>query len=125
MSDDYDLPLPYDLNLFRGDTFRRGVRIKDDAGAYTDLTGSTPMAQIRSYEGATDVLIAVTVTNDPDQVANKGLLTLLIPTVTLASFPKGFKGKIGVWDLQITWPSGDIVTYLEGDVNLKGDVSHV
>lgn len=120
-----DLPLKYDIYAPKGDTYRRGVRIMNQVtGTYDDLTGCTVAAQARATLFDSTPIFDFTVTLDPDQVTNPGLLELEIPdTVTseFGTFPD--YTQIGVWDFELTWPSGDVVTYLEGDVYTKGDVT--
>jgi hypothetical protein len=120
-----ELPLAYDIRTRRGDTYRRRVTITDSStGAGDDLSGATLLAQVRETSNSDTVLFTLETTPDADQVANPGLLDLVIPSATTSTFPKDFVDmRIGYWDLQVTWPSGDVTTYLEGEVVSKGDIS--
>lgn len=118
-------PLPYDLRYYRGDTYKRSIRIREldengVAGEPYDLTGCTVLAQVREYYDG-KVLSTINVTIDPDQVSEetKGYLYLELDT----NMTK-MGGEIGVWDLQIKWPSGEYFTYLKGIVHCTLDVSY-
>lgn len=120
-----ELPLPYDIIARRGDTYRRRIRISDQVTSEPkDLTGAIVTAISKETVFSPAVLFTFTCTIDPDQVANTGELDLLIPDDVTAGFPiRHEESLIGVWDLQILYPSGDTITYLAGDVYTKGDVS--
>lgn len=120
-----ELPLPYDLYAPKGDTYRRGVRVKDQlTDLYQDLTGAVITGQIRNtlFDATPSYNLVITI--DPDQVANKGLFHFEIPDDVSATFPL-FPDwqEIGVYDIQVVWPGGDTVTYLAGNVLTKGDVT--
>lgn len=122
-----DLPLTYDIYAPKGDTYRRGVRIKNQVtNTYEDLTGVVLAGQVRSTLFDTTDMFDLTLAIDPDQVTNMGLLWLEIPDTISETFPLYPDWiQFGVWDLEVTWPSGDVVTYLSGDVYTKGDVTRV
>lgn len=116
-------PLAYDLHYYRGDTYRRTVRISDinedgTQGEPKDLTGCTVLAQVREYYDG-KVLSVINTTINPDQVEFTGYLDLELDT-----HMTDLEGQVGIWDLQITWPSGDVYTYLKGNVTCKLDVSY-
>ncbi len=127
MENDGTLPLYYPLVLrAHGDTFRLDFQLLNDDDPY-DLTGCTALSEIRYAPAVSQVLMQPTVTIDPDQVTlnTKGLLHFVVEPVAYGRVPRFPElTEFGTWDLQITWPSGDVITYLEGPVSLKGDSSH-
>ncbi len=124
MENDGTLPLNYDLYLYHGDTERRKIELENTEEPY-DLTGCVVTAQIRVARPVPRVLVPIVVTVDPDQVTNKGDIWFEIEKDSYLSVPRFSETQeFGVWDLQIVWPSGDSITYLEGSVFFKGDVTH-
>ncbi len=120
MENDGTLPLRYDLNLYHGDTFRLGVRLRQANNTAYELTGCVILAQIRRAKMVPGTLIPLSATLDAE---DDTLIWLEIENYSsIQRFPEAM--SIGVWDLQITWPSGDVVTYLDGEVILEGDVSY-
>lgn len=88
----------------------------DDPGQNpTDFTGCAGTALIKDKVGGT-TLATFTVTFP---VPEKGQvkLSLTAAQTTSLSF------KTGVWDLFVTFPSGKVVKYLEGNVVLDPNVS--
>jgi len=143
------LPATYDLTgaraIYCGDTYQMNLTLRsqvsnpDDPtgplipGDPLDLTGCEVLAQVRpGRRGTGDTpAIAFDVVN-ADSLDDTGVINLVMPpskTTTLAvDNPK----LIGVWDLQITWPSPDddvdgeplVRTYLAGNVAMVKDVSY-
>jgi hypothetical protein len=106
-------PGSYDLCLYRGDSARWRFQLwQDDAKTQpADLTGATVLAQIRDRPDGSnivDLTCTITTPNIIDVALAAG-----------AAVPQR-----GVWDLQVTYPSGDIVTYLTGRVAMQLDVTH-
>lgn len=88
------------LYMKRGDTFEVDLLCTDAAGTAQDLTGYTARSQLRFGE---DALVELTVTIDPDQTANTGLVALSYGGAT-SSWPVG----TGLLDLELTDPDGRI-----------------
>ena len=108
-------PGVYDLELYRGDTCRWQARLWDDApgGIPIDLTGSTVAAEIRDKSAGAKVVELETSITPPN------IIDIAIDGEAMwATCPSK-----GVWDLQITAPSGDVRTVLRGDVEVTGDVT--
>jgi hypothetical protein len=110
-------PGTYNLNIYRGDTDRRQFKLWTDKARTqpADLTGVTVIATIRDkISGGSYVLLpscAITLPNIIDMV-----------TTSLQSTGLPITG--GVWDLQLTYPSGDVTTVLKGVVLLTQDVTN-
>lgn len=101
------MPATHALDLYRGDTWRQRFIVSD-----RDLTGVTMQAQIRDrIDGTvqTEITLALTLPN---------IIDAYLPASTTGTFTSS-----GVWDLQLTWPNGDIQTILAGPVKLKLDVT--
>ena len=118
------LPLTYDLVYYRGDTFKRTIRLRSlnengTPGPELDLSGCTVLSQVREYTDG-KILTTIDAQVDPDQVTNKGQIHLVMDT-TFTSY----EGEVGVWDMEVTWPDTTKVTYLKGKVINDLDVSHV
>lgn len=116
------LPAKYDFTLYRGDTFRRVIRLRtvledgtlDD---YADLTGCVALAQVRATTGATEIL-ATFATSVLDQVTNTGAVQMELSPEQTADLPNSAR-----WDIQLTHPNGDVHTYLAGKITATGQVS--
>lgn len=107
------IPGTYDLCIYRGDTARWRFLVWQDLAKTVpvDLTGATVRSQIRNAPGGgnpTDMNCTVTVPNTIDMV---------LPAGTNPS-PRG------VWDLEVTYPSGDVFTILSGRVMTMADVTN-
>lgn len=120
------LPLQYDINLYRHDSYSRTIRLRglDDNGNpsdYYDLTGCTILAQVRQYPGGpvTMPISAVAM----DQTTHKGSIILQISPAEHSVIPTGM-GDVGRWDLQITSLDLETTTYLAGKVTMREDISN-
>jgi hypothetical protein len=108
------LPAPYDLALYRGDTLRLQFALWSDAGRTqpTDLTGVTALSQIRDKpDGKTVVELTCTITAP-------NIIDLYLDADDAEALPKK-----GAWDLQLTWPSGDVLSPVAGKVTVTADVT--
>jgi hypothetical protein len=108
-------PGVYNLDIYRGDTFRRQFKLWSDTKRTiaTDLTGVTVNASIRdkalggSFEQPLDCVVT---------------LPNIIDMVLLADLSRSLPA-VGVWDLQLTYPSADVYTPLKGAVIVTQDVT--
>lgn len=111
------MPLPgvYDLVLYRGDTYEWRFQFwADEARTQAiDLTDAVPKAEIRARSGALPVTTLYTAVGIPN-IVYMGLLVAAWETIP----PTG-----GVWDLQITFPDGDVHTPVRGAVTVCADVT--
>lgn len=118
-------PAVYDIAPYRGDTFRRIIRLRlmnedGTAGAYADLTDCTPLAQVKGAENATTPLQTfITEVLNQSIVGNLGKVRVELAPSQTADLPKK-----AFWDLQLTHPNGDIHTYLAGKVTPSGQISY-
>lgn len=108
------IPGTYDLCLYRGDTSRWQFRLwQDEARTMpVDLTGAAVLAQIRA--GPTGNVQATPTTS----IIPPNLIDMVLTAAQSASLAAG-----GVWDLEITYASGDVATPLRGRVQVQQDVT--
>jgi hypothetical protein len=108
------MPGPYSLVLYRGDTAHwRFILWLDTAKTQpADLTGATAKAQIRDKPAGAVIVELV--------------CTVELPNVVVMDLDAAASSTLppkGVWDLQMTYASGDIVTILAGSVTVTPDVT--
>jgi hypothetical protein len=108
------LPGNHDLRIYRRDSFRQQVDLWLDKAMTepADLTGVTAKAEIRTA---------------PRGIIIKDIgCTIILPNqVHLAMSPVDTDVSTlrGVWDLQLTYPGGDVQTVLAGAVTFVLDVT--
>jgi hypothetical protein len=107
-------PGVFDLNLYRGDSYHWQARLWEDApgGTPTDLTGATAKSEIRDKSAGTKVVELDTAIIPPNVVD-----ITMTPAMWLDC------PATGVWDLQLTMPSGEVRTALTGKVTTTPDVT--
>jgi hypothetical protein len=109
-------PGTLNLTIYHGDTYRWTFTLWQDAGKTipADLTGVVPKAEIRvsSAGGAIITTMDLTV-QTPNQIL------AVLPTAKTALLPKSG----GTYDLQLTYPNGDVQTVLSGLVTVTMDVT--
>jgi hypothetical protein len=108
------IPGQYDLQLYRGDTFKWTVKLWKDAKQTdpTNLTGATVKAEYRDKTGGTPVVSITTALTLPNTI------DLTFPAAAWATAPLA-----GIWDLQVTMPDASVNTVLRGNVQVIGDVT--
>jgi hypothetical protein len=96
------LPGTYSLALYRGDSYAwRFLVWNDDAKTDpADLAGVTAKAEIRDRPGGSSIMPLVCTVTQPN-IVNVELTAGLWLTWQLLS---------GAWDLQLTYPSGEVLT---------------
>jgi hypothetical protein len=105
------IPGTYDLCLYKGDTGRWQFRLWTDEAKTqaADLTGATAKAQIRPGHSGSATNMTCTITT---------------PNIIDMALPAGSSPPArGLWDLEITYASGDVQTVLAGKVTTQGDVT--
>lgn len=114
------LPSNFDIELYKGDFFPLTITLVQPAVSGNtkpplNLTGYTAQAQIRTNFGG-EAIYAFTVTI-PDPTSGK--VNLVLPSSVSAGIAAGSY----VWDFQIKEPSGNVRTYLAGDVTIYNEVT--
>jgi len=109
------LPGNYSLTLYRGDSYSwRFVVWTDEAKTEeADLTGVTAKAEIRDKSGGLSIMTLECSIELPN-VVNVALTADLWVDWLLSK---------GVWDLQLTYPGGEVVTVVAGSVSVTADVT--
>jgi hypothetical protein len=105
-------PATLPLELYRGDSMRLRIKLFDQLKEPIDLTGVIPKSEIRDRPAGTQI-------------------TLLDCTVTLPNIIEVFLTPTqshqlpanGVWDLQLSYSSGEVKTPLAGPVKVTPDVT--
>jgi hypothetical protein len=115
-------PVKLDLEIYKGSTYRKSLQwIVSSTNTPMDITACTIKMQIRPYLGSNDVLLELSTVNGRVLIVD-GLLgkwqIYLTPAETLAlDFVKA------VYDLDITFPSTEVHTPIQGDVTLIKQVT--
>ena len=105
-------PANLPLDLYRGDSGRMQVTVSDKAQQPVDLTGVVAKAEIRDRPAGTTIVPLICVVTLPN----------IIDVTLLAADSQKLPSK-GVWDLQLTYASGDVKTLLVGQVQVTTDVT--
>ena len=105
-------PAKYDLNMYRGDSYGWRFKLWQDKNRTvpTDLTGCTVNSEIRDKPSGAKIVVlncTVTLPNIIDVVMTPDMYAIC-PTK-------------GGWDLQITYPTGEVKTPIGGGVNVSPD----
>jgi hypothetical protein len=103
-----------DLNLYQGDDYDGTVLVQHEDGTPADISGYTARSQIRRAIADEDPEVAVEITT-----------TVVSPEVFL-HIPHDITATLSgayVWDLQLTTPSGTIITVAKGKVKLTYEVT--
>lgn len=107
------LPSNVNLEIWQGDAQRYDITLTGADGVAIDLTGATAAAVVReSFTAPTSYAFQCTIT------ANK--IALYMSSTVSKSMPAGNY----VWNLQLTAASGDVRTYMAGDVVVYPEVDH-
>jgi hypothetical protein len=108
------LPVNYTLELYRGDSYRRQFRLWANLlkTEPVDLTGVVASAAIRSSPPKTEspILLTCSIAANIIDVALSAGDSLVVPVS-------------GQWDLQLTYPSGEIRTIVAGSVIVQGETT--
>jgi len=104
------LPVNYDLDAYRGDTWSQGFRFLRDTTP-VDLTGATLKSEARAPDGTSTTLIV--------QIddATDGRFGLRLPT------PVPPPGRYE-YDIELTEPGNVISTWVKGALNVVRDVTN-
>lgn len=105
----------YPLTLYHGDTYAWRFRCWEDEAKTieADLTGVVAKAEIRERPGGT--------------VLTELDCTVELPNIVMVRLGiyawDGWSKSKAAWDLQLTWPSDDVVTIVAGPVVVESDIT--
>lgn len=104
-------PVLYPLSIYRGDSYHWQFTLWADAEKTEpiDLTGVQVAAELRQDQRVTK--LAISVTDNTIVVTLSAPVSQKLPATTAR------------WDLQLTYPSGDVQTIVRGDVYVLVDVT--
>lgn len=107
-------PGKFDLDLYRGDSYAWRFILWQDAAQTipTDLAGATVAAEIRDKSAGNKIVELTVVATMPNIVD-----VSMTPTMYADCPAKG------VWDLQVTFPDGQVHTPIAGQVTVTADVT--
>ena len=108
------VPFRYDLAIYRGDSYGWQFRLWQDQAKTIPvvLTGASAAAQIRDRPDGTRI-----VSMDCD---------ITLPNIVAVSLSPASSQRVpdqGVWDLQLTFPEGQVATAVNGAVSTTLDVT--
>jgi hypothetical protein len=105
-------PANLPLEIYRGDSMRLRVKLFDDTQQPVDLTDTLAKSEIRDRPaGTTIVALSCTITLP-------NIVELFLTPSDSHKLPQQ-----GVWDLQLTYPSGEVQTPVGGQVSVTPDVT--
>lgn len=108
-------PAVYNLDLYRGDTYAWQFVLYTNSSMTTpaDLTGVVAKAELRQTSGSTPIASLICDVEQPNKV-NVNLTVLAWDTIAWSQ---------GRWDLQLTYPAGEVITILKGEVTVTPDIT--
>jgi len=109
-------PGKYPLSLYRGDSYSWSFVLWTDTDKTlpADLTGVTAKAQIRDRPGGTKEIITLAC-----EVVMPNTVAMILDAASSARLAT----TAAVWDLQLTYESGEVATILAGAVTVTADVT--
>ena len=109
-------PASFSLDIYRGDSGHWQFKLWNVDGTPTDLTGVVAKSQIRDRPGGTQIITLTCSITLPN------IIDVMLTAAESAQFHTNGITK-GAWDLQLTYPSGDILTVVGGTVTVTPDVT--
>lgn len=104
------VPATLDWNLYRGDTARINIILRDESNEVMDLSVYEFQGQVKATPKDIESLQEITITK------SESAITLLIPDTS--NLPRK-----AYFDIQSTHTSGDVQTILKGNINVEDDVT--
>lgn len=104
------VPATLDWNLYRGDTARINIVLRDESNEVMDLSVYEFQGQVKASPKDIESLQEITITK------SESAITLLIPDTS--NLPRK-----AYFDIQSTHTSGDVQTILKGNINVEDDVT--
>lgn len=109
-------PAQYNVKIWRNDSWAQTFAILADTTPI-DLSGSTILIQVRPTPSSTEV--ALTLTTDDSSIGIGGVDNNQITLNKIVDVAAGAY----VYDMNVTFPSGEVKTYLWGNFIVSEDIS--
>lgn len=109
-----------DITIEQGATFTYPLIYKDSEGTPVNLTGYTARMQVRRSK-ASDVAV-LTLTTENGSITLGGAAGT-INVVASAENTAAITIKVGVYDLELVSPSGNVKRLIEGEVTISQEVT--
>lgn len=111
-----ELPVTYNISVYRGDTWSQAFRILED-NQPVDLTGAT-LASWAVEQGSCEPgngHVDLQVTVDPDPTT--GMFTLALPA-------GGLEASRYTYDVEVTTADTRVTTWVRGRLDVTGDITN-
>jgi hypothetical protein len=92
--------------------------LRDDTGSAVDLSGATARLHVRDGSGA-KVAEASTADGRITISPAEGRISLIMPASAMTVPPGTYR-----WDLEVTWPGGDVQTIEQQSLVVMEDMTH-
>jgi len=109
-------PAQYNVKIWRNDSWAQVFALLADTTPI-DLSGSTILIQVRPTPSSSEV--ALELTTDDSSIGIGGIDSNQITLNKIVDIPAGTY----VYDMNVTFPSGEVKTYLWGNFIVTEDIS--
>lgn len=111
----------YDITIEQGATFLLPLLWKDPQGDPVDLTGYSAKMQVRRKAGSVDPpLLDLSSTNGGITLGDAAGTIVITASATQTT---AMTGRTGVYDLELTSPTGVVTRLVEGAVDIHPEVT--
>jgi FlaG/FlaF family flagellin (archaellin) len=119
----------YHIAVDQGSTFRKAITWKDGSGNPVNLAGYSARMQVRSSFASSTVVLSMTTVNGKIMLGGSaGTISLYLSasdtaalsTASPADFSDAF---VGVYDLELVAPNGDVTRLLQGSFAVNPEVT--
>jgi hypothetical protein len=119
----------YHIAIDQGATFRKTITWKDGDGNAVNLNGYTARMQVRSSFSSPTMITSMTTSNGKIMLGGSaGTVSLYLSASDTAAFstasPNDFADAfVGVYDLELVAPNGDVTRLLQGSFAVNPEVT--
>lgn len=119
----------YHIAVDQGATFRKTVTWKDGSGSAVNLTGYSARMQVRPSFASTTVIVSATTANGKIALGGSlGTVSIVLSATETAALtvanPNDFADAfVGVYDLELIAPNGDVTRLLQGSFIVNPEVT--
>lgn len=109
-----------DIVIEQGATFTFPLVYKDSNDVPVNLTGYTARMQVRRSKASTTAVLTLTTENGSITLGGSaGTIDIVASAEDTAAIPI----KVGVYDLELVSPSGNVKRLIEGEVTISQEVT--